>query len=391
MKVLFVIHTPKDPHTAVYTGYVRLATFMETQGHEATIIAPQDFPGLARAHARWFPVLYPFRVAWWLLGQGQGFDLVVFHSYAGWVVNVVRRLIPGFRRMRTVTSFHGLEPLYYDALREEMEKVGRPLRFRYRLVHGSLMDRLLALSCSRSDRVLCLNRQEADYLVKNSWQRASKVVVVPKGVPREFFLSRTYAPVARHLLFVGQWREMKGVHYLAEAFSLLARERPELKLWCVGTLLGEESVLATFPSDVRSQVVVRPRVGREELIEIYREADIFLFPTLSEGFGNVLFEAMATALPVITTPVGAARDYLESDVNGLLVPARDVGALAGSVLRLIDDVALRARLGRQAQATASRVEMACVHQRMVSLFEDILVAGAFPRPTRKEIEDYSTL
>ena len=372
MKILFVIHTPKSPYTAVYNSYHQLVAYLEEQGHAATILAPQDFPSLTRWHARWYPLLYPFWVACWISRQRGQYDLASFHSYAGWVVNLLRGIVPAFQRLRTITSFHGLEPLYYKALKEEMKRVGQPLRFRFQLVHGAIMPWLLRLSCRRSDRIICRNSEEAAYIEGSNWGFESRVCVVPQGVPSQFFIQRQYVHKVRRLLFVGQWLEMKGIRYLAGAFCVLAREAPKLELWCVGTLVEERKVLASFPQEVRQRVVVVPHVTRQEILAVYRDADVFLFPSLSEGFGLARLEAMATAMPIVSTQAGAASDLLESGINALVVPKRNTAALVDSVRQLLNDVHLRERLGRAAQATAAAYELERVHKRLASLYEGIL-------------------
>ena len=373
MNVLFVIHTPKNPYTAVYNYYAELNAFLEAQGHRVTILAPQDLPSLCRWHARWFPLLYPFWVAWWLIRRGGQYDLASFHSYTGWIFNVLHRSVPAYRRLRTITVFHGLEPLYYNALKEEMERIGQPLRLRFQLIHGSLMPWLIRLSCRRSDRVMCLNSEEAVYLAKNNWGRESKISVVSHGVPHEFFLLRQYAIEVRRLLFVGQWQEMKGIRNLVEAFSVLARNAPELKLWCVGTLLDEERVLASFPKEVRSRIVVRQQVERNELIAIYQDADVFVFPSLFEGFSVALLEAMASALPIVATPAGAASDILKHGINALIISKGDAVALADSVRQLLGNRAQREQLGCEARATAADYELGRVHKGLVAVFENTVV------------------
>jgi glycosyltransferase involved in cell wall biosynthesis len=376
MNVLLVIHVPKQPQLSVYHGYQQLANFLEQEGHRALIMAPEDFASLRRLHARWFPLLYPFYVARWLVSHSHEYDLAVFHSYAGWVVNILRRWLPAYDGLRTVTSFHGLEPLYYVEHKREMQKAGTPLRLRFRLVHGVLMPFLIAMSCRRSDRIRCLNKREADYIECNRWGKASNVIITPRGVPAMFLVDRSFRAAARRLIFVGQWREMKGTKYLVDAFVGLAKCIPDLELWCAGTLVGEDEVLAAFPESVRERVTVRPRLDQTELLAAYRDADIFVFPTLSEGFSMALLEAMATALPVVATPVGAAPEIVKSDMNGMLVPARDAEALSCIIKRLLDDQNLRERLGREAQAKAAEYETAKVHNRLLSMLRDV----AFSRP-----------
>jgi glycosyltransferase involved in cell wall biosynthesis len=371
LKILFVIHTPKNPFTAVYSLHSQLQAYLDSKGHENRILAPQDFSTLKRLPARLFPLLYPFWVAWWLK-QHNAYDLVVFHSYSGWVVNLFRSVVPGYKRFKTITSFHGLEPLYYEALKEEMRVNGRSLTLRYTLVHGKLMMWLIRLSCRRSDKVLCLNSEEQSYMMKKDWVDQSKIMIHSNGVPPQFFIAREHPVRARKLLFVGQWQEMKGIRYLVEAFQILVRDFQDLELNCVGTLTEDSKVLSSFPQELRDRVLNRSSVNRTELSDVYRNADIFVLPTLSEGFSQALLEAMATGTPIVTTPVGASQELLMDGVNALIVNKRDPVALAESIRKLIQNQTLREKMGLEAQSVACEYELGKVHQRTLSILETTL-------------------
>lgn len=370
MRILFVIHTPKDERTAVYSVYRRMQACLRRNGY-AGILAPQDFPWLA-GHFRWIPVLYPFQVAYWLLRRSGEYDLVVFHSFAGWVFNGLRRMIPGLRAMRTVTAFHGLEPLYFRELVKEATLAVRPVSWRFRLFHCYLLNRLIRWTCRRSDRVVCLNRQEEAFLVEHGYQRPKNISVAANGVPQAFFIPRRHPERARILLFVGQWQLGKGTRYLVEAFTELAHEDPTLELKLVGTLKSTEEVRGDFPPELWGKVRVHPSVSPGEILSYYRMADLFLFPTLSEGFSLALLEAMATGLPVIATDVGAARDLLRDGVNGLLISRRDAKALVGSVKALIGDRARREDLGRRAAETAQRFELEKVLKESINTYCELV-------------------
>lgn len=346
MKILAVIHTPKSPYSAVYLNYTNLVAPFEAAGHALTILAPEDFPALRRTHARWYPLLFPWHVAAWLRRHPE-YDLVSFHSWAGWLAN-----LRGLYRGRTVTAFHGLEPLNYAEMQREMARQGRPYRWRFRLLHGALVPALIRLSCRRSALVLCLNEEERRFLVESGWSDVARTVVVGHGLSGEFFLDRDHADRARRLLFVGQWIPRKGGAYLAEACAHLMRARPDLELSCVGTLADPDVVLRDFAPDIRRRVTVHPQVPQERLPEHYAHADLFLFPSLVDGFGLALLEAMASGLPIVTTPAGWAQDVLADGDSCLLVPKRDAGALVRAVERLIDDPSLRSKLGRGAQSAA---------------------------------------
>lgn len=363
MKVLFVIHTPKDPRTAVFNVYRWRSEFLRRQGHEAEILAPEDFPGLRGWPGRWHPLVYPPTVARWLRQRRGAFDRVIFHSYAGWAHHLTtRRGRHGFR-VPTITEFHGLEPLYYHQQIAKARLAGKELSRRYRLVHGLLMRGLLRESCRRSDWVLCLNSTERAWLLAHAWVRPGQVAICSNGVEAHFFVEQRDYLRGTRLLFLGQWNELKGIRVLVTAFERLAREIPALELWCLGTLVPDTDVLEAFNADVRSRITVRPRLPHEALPAFFAEADMFVFPSLFEGASLALLEAMASALPIIATPVGAAVDHLQDDVNALLIPLNDAEALVDRIRRLTADPALRARLGRQAATTARQFEMNRVCER----------------------------
>jgi glycosyltransferase involved in cell wall biosynthesis len=155
-------------------------------------------------------------------------------------------------------------------------------------------------------------------------------------------------------LFVAQWLPMKGIEALRKAFIDLARRDPDLRLVCAGTLLSGDQVRAAFPEDVRARVSVIARVDQPGLVDLYRQADAFVFPSNYEGFGLALVEAMAARLPIVTTAVGVAADALVDRVSALFVPRRDAAALARAIDELRADAPLRSRLGEHAFVAAQK-------------------------------------
>jgi glycosyltransferase involved in cell wall biosynthesis len=172
-------------------------------------------------------------------------------------------------------------------------------------------------------------------------------------VDDECFLSRRHRDVARRLLFVGPWLPAKGIRYLVDAFTSLAA-LGDVELACVGTEVPADDVLSAFPAAVRSSVSVVTHADRHELCEQLEQADVFVLPSLSEGFSSALLEAMAASMPVVATRVGAAVDLLEDGRNGVLVPSADAAALVAAVTRLLGDVRTRTAMGEAARRTASR-------------------------------------
>jgi len=356
LRILFATHAPSDVKTAVYRSFAHQARHFQAEGHQVDIvtrdaIAPQKW-------ARFDPILLPVLLTWRRL---VSYDVIVFHSYLGWAFHFFRRWLDPSGRVATITWFHGLEPLYHRAVTEECRRANRRLSLRFRLLHHVLLPRLLKASCRRSDAVFCFNSLEAEYLANEGWTTPDRIHCVANGVEVDCFQSRRHRHIAQRLLFVGQWLPAKGTRYLIDAFTSLAA-LADFELACVGTGVEHEVVQQEFPAAVRSRVVVRPRVDRAELYEQLQRADVFLFPTLSEGFSCALLEAMAAELPVVTTPVGAAVDLIESGCNAVLVPCADATALVATVMQLAGDAERREALGSSARHTAEHFALrdACV-------------------------------
>jgi glycosyltransferase involved in cell wall biosynthesis len=365
LRLLFAIHGPGDPRTAVHRTVTTKADYLRARGHDVDVLSADD---LRWGAARLDPLCLPPVLAGRRL---SGYDAVVFHSYLGYVFHASRALLDPHRRPATITSFHGLEPLYFQALEAEANRSGAPLSGRYRLMHGAVMPHLLRWTCRASDAVFCLNSNEARFVTDEGWAPAERVYVLPNGVEPECFVERPTRRVVSELLFVGQWLPAKGVRYLVEAFSALAVSR-DVRLSCVGTGAPAAVVLAAFPEAVRPRVRVVPSVDRAGLYAALTAADLFVFPSLSEGFSKALLEAMAAGLPVVATPVGAGADLLRDGENALVVPSSDAPALAHAVGRYMDDDGLAARLGAGARATAGRYRLDDVCRRWTDCVEAVV-------------------
>jgi glycosyltransferase involved in cell wall biosynthesis len=141
---------------------------------------------------------------------------------------------------------------------------------------------------------------------------------------------------------------------------------------------------------VRGRVRVRPRVDRGALHEELAHADLFVFPSLSEGFSNALLEAMAAGLPIVATPVGAAVDLLRDGLNAAVVPAADAPALTARIASLLPHADERAALGRAAQATAREYEVRRVNEHFIDRLMHVMewrpAAHAAPWPGGRHVE-----
>jgi glycosyltransferase involved in cell wall biosynthesis len=103
---------------------------------------------------------------------------------------------------------------------------------------------------------------------------------------------------------------------------------------------------------VSARVTFHGAISHEVLGRFYSRANVFTFPSLYEGFGIVLAEAMQAGLPIVATRIGPVNEIVRKDENALLVPPADSAALAGAIRRLATDPALRDNFGRRSRELA---------------------------------------
>lgn len=165
--------------------------------------------------------------------------------------------------------------------------------------------------------------------------------------------SRDYgAPGTLRILATGRLIERKGFDRLIRSYAVARATRPGITLRIVGTGPAMEA-LRGLADQLRVPVEFAGFVDQDRLPAEYATADVYAFPTLDDPFGIVLLEAMASGLPVIASPRGGAtEDLVVIDGNGFVIDPDDIDAAAEAFVRLADDPALRARLGRDAYETS---------------------------------------
>lgn len=178
-------------------------------------------------------------------------------------------------------------------------------------------------------------------LVNSQW---SKDALIKQGVPAEkmFIVPVAYEPERMHLpsrmnldgpftvLWIGTVNLRKGIQYLIEAGRLLV-DNPRIRILVAGPIEISDEALATAPTNMQ----FLGRITRSETEEMYRKADVFVLPTISDGFAITQVEAMSQGLPVITTP--NCGEVVTHEIDGLIVPAFDGPALANAIAGLEGD------------------------------------------------------
>jgi len=149
----------------------------------------------------------------------------------------------------------------------------------------------------------------------------------------------------KRILFVGRLHPIKGVQYLLQAMQIVHAEMPDVRLILVGD--GEEREYLESLTDrleIRGCVEFAGRVPHEKIQGYLGQADVFVLPSLSEGFPNVILEAMAWGLPIVASRVGGIPDIMMNNTNGFLVEVKDTDDMANKIILLLQENALREKI-----------------------------------------------
>ena len=164
------------------------------------------------------------------------------------------------------------------------------------------------------------------------------------------------------ILSVGRLVEKKGFDYLVKACAILRDRGVRFNCRIVGGADKYAQVIKQLIAelDLQDFVNLPGAVTQEELRDIYQQGDVFALPCLvvdngdRDGIPNVLVEAMAMEMPVISTDISGIPELIQDQVNGLLVPEKNAEAIADAIQSVLEDPVLRLRLGQAARQTVCR-------------------------------------
>lgn len=194
---------------------------------------------------------------------------------------------------------------------------------------------------------------------------ADKVITVPLAGPSPIAAVKNKGGKADGpliVLWAGPFSLRKGAHYMMEAWRGLAAGAVA-RLDVYGSVTVPSRVLTPRMDNIK----FHGSVPRAQLFEAYQKADVLVFPTLSDGFGMVVTEALAHGLPVITTDQAGAADLINSD-NGLIVPAADAEALKEALVWCLDNRPQLMQMRHHALATSRNRQWSDFRRELIGAF-----------------------
>jgi glycosyltransferase involved in cell wall biosynthesis len=181
----------------------------------------------------------------------------------------------------------------------------------------------------------------------------SKISVLPHGFPKPIDFQRKESGNKLIFLNAGTQSLGKASHLLYEAWRQCNFTPEEAELWLIGKMTLPERLRRDLPG----KVVIRDSIPRDQLLDIYSQADVFILPTLADGFGMVVSESMSRGVPVIATENSGAPDIILQDYNGMIIPAGDLDALVAKMRWCLANKHLLPEMGLRAWEKAKSWQM----------------------------------
>ncbi|WP_144209020.1 glycosyltransferase family 4 protein [Mycobacterium tilburgii] len=368
MRIGMVCPYSFDVPGGVQSHVLQLAEVMRARGHEVSVLAPASphvsLPDYVVSAGKAIPIPYNGsvarlqfspavhgRVRKWLL-QGE-FDVLHLHepnapSLSMWALRVAEG--PIVATFHTSTTKSLTLSVFQGVLRPWHEKIiGR--------IAVSDLARRWQMEALGSDAVEIPNGVDVTALA---------------GAPR----MDGYPRPGKTVLFLGRYDEpRKGMAVLLEALPRVVEHFPYLQVLIVGH--GDEDELRSQAGELAQRMRFLGLVDDAGKASAMHSADVYCAPNIGgESFGIVLVEAMAAGTPVVASDLDAFRRVLCDGEAGRLVPVGDAAALAGGLIEMLEDDALRARYVAAGSAAVARYDWSVVASQIMRVYETVVGSGA---------------
>ena len=220
------------------------------------------------------------------------------------------------------------------------------------LANRSKINYYLSRKCIEDSNIVLTESKDLENSIKTFSKKPIRVETFYKGInvsnfqnlmtKSDLFEKLRLDSGKRYMLFVGRLIYDKGIYEIAKTFKVIAKQYPDFDLILIGEEIEKEKLIAEFGnSELLNRVLFKGIIPHEEVADYMKISNLLVFPSWAEGLPNVVMEAMAIGLPVVSSDVGGIPEVLKDGVTGLSVPPKNVEKLTEAVTRMIEDSDLR--------------------------------------------------
>jgi glycosyltransferase involved in cell wall biosynthesis len=226
------------------------------------------------------------------------------------------------------------------------------------------LKRMNKKACERADKLIAVSKYVKRTITKEYGITSDKVEVIPNAVDINKFSPNVDKDKVRKMwnftsepivLFVGRLDHTKGIMYLVKSFSKIVKDIPDAKLIIIGKGQLRNHIISFIDkNNLGKSIILIRSVEDEDLPKFYAFSDLVVLPSLMEGFGIVLIEAMACGKPCIVTRAGGPEDIVIDGETGFIVPPADSYSLCQAIHALLTNDNLAKDFGRAGRKRVER-------------------------------------
>jgi glycosyltransferase involved in cell wall biosynthesis len=262
-----------------------------------------------------------------------------------------------------------------ELLSEEYKRWG----ITYNPICSSTVEKMQAEYAS-ADYIMTLSTFARQSFINHGFTQ-HKILTIPCGVDVDYFLANPQPSIKKKFIIicVGLVTLRKGIHHLVQAFKQANLPVADTQLVIVGPIQKDFSSIAA-KLGIPANVQFIGSVDRATLRTLYHQASLFVLPSIEDGFGMVIGEAMASSLPVICSTHSAGPDIIEDGVHGFLVPPHDTHDLAEKIQWCYSNRYDAALMGMHGQERIQAFTWDRYGQQVYATYRDILAKAKTTKP-----------
>ena len=253
--------------------------------------------------------------------------------------------------------------------------------------HRSLLGRILLkltyntlskFAVNLSNEVIAITPWEINFLKK---YKIKNVTIIPNGVDDLFFkriknnsFKKKLKIKGKIVLFFGRLNITKGPDKLVLAAKEILKERKDVYFVLIGPDEGMKKNLIKLINDDKNILLLDPIYDRKKIAEMYQASSAYVLPSYREGSPLTLFEAMASGLPIIASPVNGVP-YEMSEKNGIFVNYGDINGLKEAILKILNNPRLAKKYALNNKKTALKYKWDLIYEKTLKLYKEILTSN----------------
>ena len=392
MKIAFLAFNtlPKIGGTQVFT--YNLIQSLANNSHEVHLFLPyhsyKEFKSLQiERNFKIFPILF------YEGSFTKRFPAILYYSL------LARQLIFKYDVWQIIGAYpagyiaHRLTPRVPTVLRSHGDDIQKDEKLNYGIRLNSNIEKKIKITLSKMTSLVALTPTVRDCYLELGVNN-DKIVEIPNAIKLSRFKQNVDRNVIRKqigvrddetlILTTGRYHLKKGYEYIPEAANILKNMGIKFRWLIIGRGLNELVPLIQ-KWQVNDVIILKSKIWKpdsksklnkvllpsDELIKIYKSADIYVFPSLLETFGMVLIEAMAAGLPVITTNAPGCCDIVTNNYNGLVSECKNVQSLVKNIKLILEDSILREKLILNSKRFVEKYDWQFITEKYEKLYKNL--------------------